>query len=476
MTAHAPADGTSHEGSWDWGRIPGNGNGRRVQSLKWQLILRLLTLQAGILVVVVAVLFWSGVLFNFETADNTIEVLEGAVERDPAGSLRLGPTPALTALRASVPNLWFVVRDRQGHRLSEGVIPPEFAEVGDALDRVGQARLGWNIWDPPDRPTARIRWVDTAAGSVQIMTGSEGKASLYMIALGVSLVFVQLVLPIFAIIAAGILIATPIVVRGALAGLSRAAAEAERIDIDRRGKRLTADGVPAEVVSLIKAINDALGRLDEGYERHQRFLADAAHELRTPVAILSARIASLPPGEEKTRLGEDTARLAILTEQLLDLQRLDRQADHFQSVDLVEMSRQVVLDLAPLGFAAGYEMAFQPEAESAVVSGDVLALERALTNLVQNAIDHGGRRGTITIRVLAPGTVEVCDEGDGIPADAREQIFEPFHRLRPQNRGAGLGLNLVRAIVQLHGGRVAAVDGPSGGACLRMSFPDRSGP
>ncbi len=116
-------------------------------------------------------------------------------------------------------------------------------------------------------------------------------------------------------------------------------------------------------------------------------------------------------------------------------------------------------------------MTFEPEDEEVVVNGDQMSLERALTNLVQNAIDHGGRRGTIAVRVAAAGQIEVSDEGDGIPAAEREHVFEPFYRLHPGGRGAGLGLDLVHKIMRLHGGRVEAGDGPSGGACLRMIFP-----
>lgn len=98
-------------------------------------------------------------------------------------------------------------------------------------------------------------------------------------------------------------------------------------------------------------------------------------------------------------------------------------------------------------------------------------MERALTNLVQNAIQHGSRRGMIGIRVSKPANIEVTDEGAGIPADQRELIFEPFYRLTPLDRGAGLGLNMVREIVLLHGGHVTVADGPNGGARFRMTLP-----
>lgn len=296
---------------------------------------------------------------------------------------------------------------------------------------------------------------------------------------GAYIVLVMVILPNMALMTLATLIATPFVVRRALAGLGEAAAQAGRIDIERRGTRLSQENVPSEVSPLVKAMNDALGRLDEGYERHQRFLIDAAHELRTPIAILQTRLESLPDSPEKTRLREDGARLSTLAEQLLDLQRLAQPSAHFTRIDLVAIARRVTVDLAPLAIAAGYEVSFEQQLEYVPVMGDEASIERALTNLVQNAIEHGGRRGTIVIGVLVAesteaqrlGTVDVSDNGPGIPIEQRERIFEPFHRIRPRTRGAGLGLNLVQEIVRRHRGHIAVLDNSQGGARFRMTFP-----
>ncbi|TGU55089.1 HAMP domain-containing histidine kinase, partial [Mesorhizobium sp. M00.F.Ca.ET.186.01.1.1] len=107
-------------------------------------------------------------------------------------------------------------------------------------------------------------------------------------------------------------------------------------------------------------------------------------------------------------------------------------------VDLVAVARNVMVDLAPMAFAAGYEMSFEPTKDKLAVRGDRTAIERAVTNLVQNAIDHGGNAGLITVSVRSPAVIEVLDEGGGVPAAERERIFEPFYRLRPQDHGAGL--------------------------------------
>jgi signal transduction histidine kinase len=446
---------------------------RPARSLKWHLIRRLLVLQAAMLallvLLVVGTLWSTGHLIALESEDDILDALQGAVARSANGALVLQETPALARQRAAVTDFWFVIRDRDGHSLSQGPVPREYARIGDALDDVSQARLGWNLGDPP-RPAARLKWVEAAAGRVQILTGPGGTVSWRRVAFATSTLFLSVVLPIALLMSIATIIATPLVVRKALAGLDAAAAQADRIEIDRRGARLPHDGVPAEVMPLVAAVNDALRRLDDGYERHHRFLADAAHELRTPIAILQTRLESLPRGPETTRLLEDVARLSIVAEQLLDLQRLKQQPVRFASVDLVAVGRRVASDLAPLAIAAGYDVSFDPQAERVTVLGDESAIERALTNLVQNAIQHGGRRGLIAIHVTRDGTVAVTDQGVGVPPEHRDRVFEPFHRLDARSRGVGLGLNLVREIVALHQGQIAVRDGPEGGARFEMTF------
>ena len=179
----------------------------------------------------------------------------------------------------------------------------------------------------------------------------------------------------------------------------------------------------------------------------------------------------MPSGPDKTRLIEDAARLATLAEQLLDIQRLDRCGHPFVPVDLVSVAQGVAADLAPLRDCGRLRAVLRRACGADRRIGDAAALERALTNLVQNAIQHGPRRGTIVIRVSRPASIEVTDEGAGIPADQRELIFEPFYRLTPLDRGAGLGLNMVHEIMLLHGGHISVLDGPNGGACFRMTLP-----
>ncbi|MGY3527339.1 sensor histidine kinase [Bradyrhizobium sp. USDA 4452] len=440
--------------------------------LSWWLVTMQAALLAMLIVCLIGALCATGFLIVPRDEDHVISIVQGAIGRDGEGNLALRATAELKQLRENTPDLWFLVRDRQGHSLSEGVVPPEFARIGDALDQISQARLGWQMFeDDPRKPPARMKRVNSDAGPVQVLTATQGPTSSVRTALATTLAFLAIALPGLFLMACATFIATPMVVKRALAGLDTAADEARRIDFRQRGSRLSSDHLPLEVAPLVTAVNDALKRLDDGYSRHQSFVADAAHELRTPIAILNTRLESLPPGPEKTRLLEDSARLATLAEQLLDIQRFDHCRNPFGRVDLVAVARTVAADLAPLAIAAGYELSLDTATDRVETLGDRAALERALTNLVQNAIQHGGRRGTITIHVGSAATVDVSDEGDGIPKDERTRIFDPFYRLAPLDRGAGLGLNMVREIARLHGGHVSVLDGPKGGASFRLTLP-----
>jgi signal transduction histidine kinase len=440
--------------------------------VRWLVALQALLLTALVLLVVGA-LWATGHLLHEHDDDGVIDVLQEAIVRDANGQLALRVSPTLAALRNEIPDLWYAIRDENGGLLTGGVVPDDYAGIGDSLRHISQARLGWQIGDQP-KPAARLKRVKTAAGSVQILAPAQGQMSFTKALRAFGFIFLAIALPCLAVMALATWFATPIVVRRALKSLDEAAAEAQQIDIDQRGTRLPTAALPAEIKPLIQAVNDALGRLDDGYERHKRFLIDAAHELRTPIAILNTRLESLPRSSDNVRLLSDVARLSTLAEQLLDLQRLNQRFTPLARVDLAALSQRVASDLAPLAIAAGYEMSFEGSGVQVDVMGDQTALERAVTNLVQNAIDHGGRDGCITIRVERLGqcgVIEVCDEGTGIPTAQRDHIFEPFYRLRPFERGAGLGLNLVREILQRHEGHVSVLDGPRGGACFRITLP-----
>lgn len=349
-------------------------------------------------------------------------------------------------------------------------MPESFRPALDLLPLVGQLEIA-GPERLPGSVIALAKWKDTAAGRVQIFTIAHPFLTWSRLLMGASYISLVVTLPLLALIVVVTLLATPCVVSRAFSGLEALKRQADAIDVDREGVRLSDKPVPAEVQPLVRAVNAALDRLDHGYERQRRLLADAAHELRTPIAVLTAHVEELPPGAGRQRLAEDASRLATLAGQLLDLQRLELQPIRYGTVELNGLSQRVLASIAPLAFRAGYAVDFQPAPRDIHVKGDEMALERALTNLLQNAIDYGGYRGRICLRLGQDGSIEIEDEGDGVPPAERDRIFEPFHRLAQDARGAGLGLNLVKRIADLHGATVAYIDRPGRkGACFAQRF------
>jgi len=367
----------------------------RQPSLRWQLVWRLSSLQAAFLTVlailIVAALWVTGSFVSLQPEDETIDAIARSITRGENGALTLSQTSALAARRAELPGLWFVVRDRSGATIAAGVVPQAYASIGGALDGIGQARFGSNLGGNLV-PAARLQWVHSPVGEMQILTGVDGSVSTSRVIAAASIVFFSALLPLLVVTAIATLVAAPLVVRRAFSSLDSAVARAEEIDINRQGTRLPDEDVPREILPLVGAVNDALARLDEGYERQKRLFAHLAHEWRTPLAILQARLDGLPPSPLKERLFEDTVRLATLAEQFLDLQRLNYRFEP-TLINLVDVARHVVSELAPLAIAANYEPCFQADEDAVEIFGDRVALERAVTNLVQNAIHHGGRRG-----------------------------------------------------------------------------------
>lgn len=444
------------------------------RALRWVLVQRIIIAQSVIVILMASIgfalysgLWLSGSILNGVYELSAIDALTGAVSRSSNGNLELMPTPDLARLRSEEPNLWFVVRDDIGHELSEGSPPFATQSVLNVPLTLTEGRFGSS---PKTVGFAIVRRVQTKAGMVQMITTTHGKITWRELVEQATTVY-QAALNTALFMAAAALAVTPLVARRAFHTLNRAAEEAARIDINRMGARLEVTGLPSEVLPFVNAVNAALSRLDQGYEARRRFIADAAHELRTPIAILSTRIAALPPGPSRCRLQEDSARLATLADQLIDIQRLDQTKICFTNVDLVSLSQRVIVELAPITFSAGYEIAFHADVDSVLVTGDQLAIERALSNLIQNAINYGLRRGAITVKVSPDKWLEVCDEGAGVSDSLRGQVLEAFRRPGDETPGVGLGLDLVKRIMQLHSGAATISVHKTRGACIRLQFP-----
>jgi signal transduction histidine kinase len=434
---------------------------RRPGSLKRPLIIYPLAVNFAILLVSFAIIIAVAIRFDSGgpyTDERIIPVIANAIERDEAGQLSVVMTPELAELRSETPQLWFVAEDDSGASVSFGTVPHQYASLVGRLGDLSYAHL--RDRNPPYELAAVVRRQQTDIGELTIL----GHGALSDLNLTVFLASNTIVLPIFVLLALTSLLVTPWIVRRSLAGLRRIAREAEAIDAHSRGRSLSADQAPREIAPLVTTFNAALRRLDEDHERQRRFLGFAAHELRTPIAVLRSKVES--SGSAATRsLAGDIQRLATLAEQLLDLQRLqnDQRLDRF---DLTALVRETVAELAPLMIASGKTIEVKA-AEGVSYLGDAPAIGRVVMNLVQNAAEHGGQH--VIVRVTDLG-FEVEDNGPGIPPAERERIFEPFYRLRPSPTGSGLGLSLVQEVIARHDGRVVVLDGPERGSIVRVDL------
>ncbi|WP_049438208.1 sensor histidine kinase [Stenotrophomonas maltophilia] len=362
-------------------------------------------------------------------------------------------------------NLWFAAVDDKGMWLERGTIPAIHAPMLARLPTVGATELGSLV--PPYLDVARVMIRNEDGRRITVMVGGAPKGGLLDGALMVlRLIGLWFFLPLIVVT----LLVMPTVIHRAMRGVRRSAQQAKELDIGQPGARLDARLVSTEVAPLVEAFNDAIDKVQQGYAARDKFLADAAHELRVPIAVVQARLAQLPQGELKSQLLTNVARLGNVAEHLLDLQRLDRNVGALQRLDLALLVREAAADLAPLVVGAGYGFEVDAPESPVWIHGDSLALGRVIANLVHNAIVHGGGRGTICVRLDTRGLLEVSDQGAGIPVGDREAIFEPFHRLRAAGSGSGLGLHLVKEIVQHHGGSVSVGEAAGGGASFRVNF------
>jgi len=266
-------------------------------------------------------------------------------------------------------------------------------------------------------------------------------------------------------------------VRRSLAPLRRAAEAAERLDLDSLGQGIRVDDAPIEIRPLVDAVNSALARLDASVARMRRYTANAAHELRTPVAILRARLENPEERSFRVDLQRDVRRIQTIVEQMLVVARLtEGQAPRDQEVDISGVARGIVADYSPLIYKAGRRIAFEAPDAPVYLRGNRLAVECIIANLIDNALRSEPEGGTVLVRVAADRTVCVVDHGEGVAERDRQLIFEPFWRRNDAAPGTGLGLAIVKELIDKLGGRIAVETTPGGGATFALSFPARGDP
>ena len=242
-------------------------------------------------------------------------------------------------------------------------------------------------------------------------------------------------------------------------------------------------GLPEELKPLAASLNDLLARLDAALGAQRRFTADAAHELRTPLAALQlqldlARRASSPAGREAAfdDLAAGMRRAGHLVDQLLTLARVEPEALASRAVDcdLTELAKEVIVARAPVAAAEGVDLGLA-HAEPASVRGDPASLTFLMSNLVDNALRYtpAGGRVDIAVEGGAAPAFSVADTGPGIPAEERERVFDRFYRgdATPE-AGSGLGLSIVKRIADAHHAGVELAAPASGsGLVVTVRFP-----
>ncbi|KJB92312.1 histidine kinase [Skermanella aerolata KACC 11604] len=263
-------------------------------------------------------------------------------------------------------------------------------------------------------------------------------------------------------------------VRRSLLPLARAAGEAAVLDARRGGLRLSAgDDLPREVHALVGAVNAALGRADEVLRFQREFTANVAHELRTPLAVLLLQLDEIGgPAAEAAK--SDIQAMSRLVDQLLRVAQIEgMSAEPPTDVDLAEVGRGVVQQLAPIALDRGRETEFRDQSAS-IIQGHRDAIAGAVRNLVDNALRAAPKGSLITVSAGPGPVIEVCDQGPGIDPALRRDLFDRFAQGDRRTRGsAGLGLAIVAKTMEIHDGSVTVADRPGGGTLFRLVFPDQ---
>jgi signal transduction histidine kinase len=264
-----------------------------------------------------------------------------------------------------------------------------------------------------------------------------------------------------------LLAADILIFRRAVRPLLEASKAASDIGPTRTDIRIPSDNIPTEIQPLVEAVNLAFDRLERGYQVQREFTADAAHELRTPLAILRARLDGLADSQLSRELKADIDGMSRIVSQLLDAAESDAVAvTPEERADISELCSSVVEMLAPLALGSGRVVALTGAENPVWVHGNAELLRRAIRNLVENALNHSAPGKTVEVRVSGDGAISVVDEGPGILPAERALIFQRFWRRDRRRAGsAGLGLSIVQRIVAAHFGTIN-VDNNSGGGAI----------
>ncbi|RYG32142.1 MAG: HAMP domain-containing histidine kinase [Burkholderiales bacterium] len=361
----------------------------------------------------------------------------------------------------------WVILDGRGYTVSAEEFP-----------RVDRTRLPPGL--PPaewSAPSSQGGWqagktfiVDGKIRHVIVTAHSDPAGLLTGLVIGEALMHVILPLAPFALL---ITLFTSRIIKHTLQPLGSLATQAMRVRNLEDIRPLDPKGAPIEVTELVNALNTALEGLRVSMTKEKDFLLDASHALRTPLAVVKARLELDGDKIDRQKLSDEVEALIRLTSQLLASANAERLAiDTTARADLTELARDVVSSMTPLAIQAGVDLGYSEKSAKAEVCGDSDAISHALRSLIENALKYTPPGKAVTVQVADdPPTLTITDEGPGVPAIRRDKIFERHSRSQFVNgSGAGLGLSIVRRIMTAHRGKIDLIDTPDGGASFRMTF------
>jgi two-component system, OmpR family, sensor histidine kinase TctE len=453
------------------------------RSLQLRLAVRLAVLYVAAAAIALGVLVYQA----YDTAGSLndrelglrAEDLARAMVLDSAGKPRLDlPSKLASAYAAAPEDDLFAIRDTNGR-----VIAASPAEFGDRVSKWPAAKDEPSYFRlsgvGPEEVGSENYYglniaVQTAAGPMWISVARTEGADALIRSLLREFVFNAIwVSPLLmlATLAIGIF-----AIRNGLKPVREISRMASSIGPHATSVRLPERNLPTEIMPLVASVNHALDRLEKGFAVQREFTANAAHELRTPLAVITSALETMDGNGELEKLRTDVARMNRLVEQLLRVARLDAIALEFDTVDLNKVASSVVAMMAPWAIAQQRTIAFVGTEKPMEVKANTHALEDALRNLVENAVVHAPAGTEVTVRVDRAGRIDVVDHGRGVPPKDRENIFKRFWRGPGEAKeGAGLGLAIVSEIMRAHRGGISVGENPGGGALFTASFPPLQG-
>ncbi|MGQ0618398.1 MAG: sensor histidine kinase [Panacagrimonas sp.] len=263
-----------------------------------------------------------------------------------------------------------------------------------------------------------------------------------------------------------------VTVLSSLRSLRAVSHQASMLSLNRLGERLHAKNLPRELVPLVQAVNASLDRLEADYRVQREFTANAAHQLRSPLATLRARLESRFSAQILGDVTFEIEQLARLVEQLLCLARLDSQEEfQFAAFDAYAVALEVARELAPSALESEHYVTAATPNASVPAHGNATLTRLVFRNLIENAIQYTPAGTSITLSADSTAVI-IADDGPGIAAHAAASLFERFRRdPNASGPGAGLGLAIAKCIMERQGGRLSLDPNTARGARFVMEFP-----